>query len=83
MAQGSTAEVLDRAEKALEYGKSFYDLLSTALDQLTLGRAHLQQLLLPSTSGAKRRAQAAGVRAGGEGLHWLEQAVAGLRAAGT
>ena len=90
LAQGSTAEVLERAEYALDISLNAYNrgirdmgLLDIALDQLTLGRAHLQQRLLPSTSGAKRRAQAAGVRAGGEGLHWLEQAVAGLRAAGT
>ncbi|QTR53091.1 TIR domain-containing protein [Thiothrix unzii] len=84
LTQGSTAEVLERAEQTLEWvTRAGQDVLSAALDQLTLGRAHLQQLLLPSTSGAKRRAQAAGVRAGGEGLHWLDQAVAGLRAAGT
>ncbi len=58
----------------LECAKQQGWLLDIALDQLTLGRAHLQQLLLPSTSGRG---------AGGEGLHWLEQAVAGLRAAGT
>jgi tetratricopeptide (TPR) repeat protein len=83
LAQGSTAEVLERAEYALKLSMEHLGLLDVALDQLTLGRAHLQQLLLSSTSGAKRRAQAAGVRAGGEGLHWLDQAVAGLRAAGT
>ena len=83
LAQGSTEEVLERAEYALNIAQNgSAPLLTIALDQLTLGRAHLQQLFLPSTSGAKRRAQAAGVRAGGEGLHWLEQAVAGLRAAG-
>ncbi|MDD5393331.1 MAG: hypothetical protein PHE17_09955 [Thiothrix sp.] len=73
LAQGSTAEVLERAEYALKIAKDSGQLLSIALDQLILGRAHLQQRLLPSTSGRG---------AGGEGLHWLEQAVAGLRAAG-
>ncbi|QTR53600.1 hypothetical protein [Thiothrix unzii] len=71
---GSTAEVLERAEQTLEWAmRNRASLLDVCLQQLTLGRAHLQQLLLPSTSGR-------GV--GGEGLHWLDQAVAGLRAAG-
>ena len=75
LAQGSTAEVLERAEQTLEWAKQVrVSLLSIALDQLTLGRAHLQQRLLPSTFGRG---------AGGEGLHWLDQAVAGLRIAGT
>ncbi|MBJ6610688.1 MAG: hypothetical protein JG718_10045 [Candidatus Thiothrix moscowensis] len=73
LAQGSTAEVLERAEYSIEIAKQNRWLLDIALDQLTLGRAHLQQLLPPSTSGRG---------AGGEGLHWLDQAVAGLRAAG-
>ncbi|UOG92436.1 MAG: toll/interleukin-1 receptor domain-containing protein [Candidatus Thiothrix sulfatifontis] len=74
LAQGSTPEVLERAEYALNIAQNgSAPLLTIALDQLTLGRAHLQQRLLPSTSGRGD---------GGEGLHWLEQAVAGLRAAG-
>ena len=73
LTQGSTAEVLERAEYSIEIAKRNRWLLDIALDQLTLGRAHLQQRLLPSTSGRG---------AGGEGLHWLEQAVAGLRASG-
>ncbi|OQX14701.1 MAG: hypothetical protein BWK73_08800 [Thiothrix lacustris] len=74
LAQGSTAEVLERAEYALNIVlNGSKSLLDIALNQLTLGRAHLQQRLLPSTSGRG---------AGGEGLHWLDQAVAGLRAAG-
>jgi tetratricopeptide (TPR) repeat protein len=73
LAQGSTAEVLERYEQWVEWRQDGDPLLDIALDKLTLGCAHLQQLLLPSTSGRG---------AGGEGLHWLEQAVAGLRAAG-
>ncbi len=57
LAEGSTAEVLERAEYALKIAKDNGQLLSIALDQLTLGRAHLQQLLHPSTSG-----RGAGVR---------------------
>ncbi len=72
LAQGSTAEVLGRAKEMLD-GSAQDGLLEVALYQLILGRAHLQQILLPSTSGRG---------AGGEGLHWLDQAVAGLRAAG-
>ena len=73
----STA-ALERAEQTLEWAKQHLGLLDVALDQLTLGRAYLQQALedappnLP-LSGEKQ-AQAA---------NWLEQAVAGLRAAGT
>ncbi|MBU0655744.1 MAG: TIR domain-containing protein [Gammaproteobacteria bacterium] len=75
LAQGSTAEVLERAEQTLEWAmRNRASLLDVCLQQLTLGRAHLQQLLRPSTSGRG---------AGGEGLHWLDQAVAGLRAART
>lgn len=77
LAQGSTAEVLERAEYALALSEKYVGkglgLIDIGLDRLTLGRAHLQQLSLPSTSGRW---------AGGEGLHWLDQAVAGLRAAG-
>ncbi|UJS25458.1 toll/interleukin-1 receptor domain-containing protein [Thiothrix winogradskyi] len=74
LAQGSTEEVLERYEQWVEWRQDGDPLLDRSLEYLTLGRAHLQQLLLPSTSGRG---------AGGEGLHWLEQAVAGLRAAGT
>ncbi|MDD5393334.1 MAG: hypothetical protein PHE17_09970 [Thiothrix sp.] len=74
LVQHYTSDVLDRAEYALKIAEGQRNLLDIALNQLTLGRAHLQQRLLPSTSGRG---------AGGEGLHWLDQAVAGLRAAGT
>lgn len=73
LVQHHTSDVLDRAEYALKIAEGQRNLLDIALNQLTLGRAHLQQLLLPSTSERG---------AGGEGLHWLDQAVAGLRAAG-
>ena len=78
LAQGGTAEVLERAEQSLEWGtKGGLDLLSIALDQLTLGRAHLQQSVEKNppnlTLSGEKQEQAA---------HWLDQAVTGLRAAG-
>jgi tetratricopeptide (TPR) repeat protein len=73
--QGSTEQVLERAEYSIKIAKQNMWLQDIALNQLILGRAHLQQLLLPSTSGRG---------AGDEGIaaNWLEQAVMGLRAAG-
>lgn len=62
LAQGSTAEVLERAEYALEISTEQLGLLSVALDQLTLGRAHLQQAVEatppqpPLVSGGARAA---------------------------
>ena len=65
LAQGETKAVLERAEQTLEWAKQQGTLLlDIALNQLTLGRAHLQQ-------GNVEQA-----------ADWLEQAVAGLRAAG-
>jgi tetratricopeptide (TPR) repeat protein len=82
LAQGSTAEVLERAEQTLEWAKQYLGLLDVALDQLTLGRAHLQRAVeetpprLPlSGEGQERRSLS-------EAEGRLEQAVAGLRAAG-
>ncbi|MDX9987509.1 hypothetical protein [Thiothrix unzii] len=78
LAQGSTVEVLERAEYALKVVlNGSKNLLDIALNQLTLGRAHLQQTLLPPSPASRERGL------GGEGLQWLDQAVAGLRAAGT
>lgn len=73
LAQGNTAEVLERYEQWVEWRQDRDSLLDRSLEYLTLGRAHLQQRLLASSFGRG---------AGGEGLHWLEQAIAGLRAAG-
>ncbi|QTR49941.1 hypothetical protein [Candidatus Thiothrix anitrata] len=78
LAQGSTAEVLERAEQTLEWvTRARRDVLSAALDQLTLGRAHLQQAVeetppnLPLSGEEQEQA-----------THLLEQTVAGLREAG-
>lgn len=43
LAQGKVEEVLERAEYSLELSMGEGDLLSIALDQLTLGRAYYQQ----------------------------------------
>jgi len=79
LAQGSTAEVLERAEYSIEIAKQNKWLLDVALDQLTLGRAHLQGFLTPHPSplpqGAREQDQQ-------QAAYWLDQAVASLRAAG-
>jgi len=69
LVQGRSAEVLERAEYALEIsqnddGKGGMGLLDIALDQLTLGRVCSQQGNFPQATG------------------WLDQAVAGLRKSG-
>ena len=73
-----SATVFERAEKTLEWAKrNKASLLDVALQQLSFGRAHLQQALEDTPSNlplsSEKQAQAAS---------WLEQAVAGLRAAG-
>ncbi|MGD8587323.1 MAG: hypothetical protein PVG22_00690, partial [Chromatiales bacterium] len=70
-------EVLERAKYAWETSRAQLSLLSQALDQLTLARTHLQLAIHPSTSG--RRAEGVHIT---QAADWLEQAVAGLRAAG-
>jgi hypothetical protein len=80
LAQGSTAEVLDRAEQTIKYAKEgWYSLLDIALDQLTLGRTHLVGASLAGDSYEEDRLQGKLLQQAGE---WLGQAVAGLRAAG-
>ena len=78
-----SAAVLERAEQTLAWAKqNKLSLLTIALDQLTLGWAYLQQLLLPSTSGRGAGGEGLIPRSLSEAEGWLEQAVAGLRAAG-
>ena len=78
--QGSSAEVLERAEEWLNDWNTRYtvkSLLSFALLQLVLGRAHLLQVVeeippnLPFSGMAKKQSG-----------KWLDQAVTSLRAAG-
>jgi tetratricopeptide (TPR) repeat protein len=82
LAQGSTAEVLERAEEWLNDWNTRYTvkgLLDFALLQLTLGRAHLVGASPAGDSYEEDRLQGKLLQQAGE---WLEQAVAGLRAAG-
>jgi tetratricopeptide (TPR) repeat protein len=69
--QGRDAEVLERAAQTLLWGRTAYALLSTALDHLSLGRAHF---VAAQRGSAEDLAPAT--------LH-LQQAIDGLRRAGT
>jgi tetratricopeptide (TPR) repeat protein len=92
LGQGGTAEVLERAEQTLEWGEHGYSLLSKALDQLTLGRAHLQQAVEETPPNRPAVSTRRFAPLSGEGQEqarslsaaegWLDQAVAGLRASG-
>ncbi len=80
LAQGKTAEVLERSKYALNIVQNgSKNLQDIALNQLTLGRAHLQLAFPPSPTG--RRAGAEGHRQ--QAKERLNQAVDGLRKAGT
>jgi tetratricopeptide (TPR) repeat protein len=84
LVQGETAAVLERSESALEVAKRNGWLLGIALDQLSLGRAHLQQAVeeTPPSLPVSGEEQEHAARSLSEAKGWLEQAVAGLRAAG-
>jgi tetratricopeptide (TPR) repeat protein len=69
--QGQDDEVRTRAVQTLGWGRTQYPLLDTALDHLSLGRAHL---LAIQRGAASHLAQA---------TSHLQQAVDGLRRAGT
>ena len=75
------AAARDRATQTLEWGKGQYSLLDRALDTLTIGRAHLGLALAAASERsdkvADRRRNARTARA------YLDEAVEGLRAAGT
>ena len=80
-------EVLARANEWLHDWEIRYtvkSLLSFALIQLTLGRAHLQQAVeeTPPSLPLSGEGQAQAARSLSVAEGWLEQAVAGLRAAG-
>ncbi|WP_287600140.1 TIR domain-containing protein [Thiothrix sp.] len=77
-----SAAVLERYEQWVEWRQAGDSLLSRSLEYLIAGRAHLQQLLLPSTSGRGAGGEGLIPRSLSEAEGWLEQAVAGLRAAG-
>jgi tetratricopeptide (TPR) repeat protein len=69
--QNNYQEVMERAEKALELVTKVGDLLSIALDNLTLGRAWMI------------KAEKEGIRNFRRALDYLDRAVEGLREAGT
>jgi tetratricopeptide (TPR) repeat protein len=70
----ASREVLERARQTLEWvEKAKQDLLSAALDHLTLGRAHLGLVM-----AATEEDRAAGLAQAAE---WLDRAVDGLRRA--
>lgn len=85
LAQGKVAAVLERAKQTLAWVKQAkVDLLSIALDQLSLGQAHSLLAVQASASGSLQKSS--GSKATGhaqKALEFLEQAVTGLRAAGT
>ena len=71
-------EVLERTEQTLEWLKqNNSDVLTLALDQLTLGRAYFQQTLSQCHGGADDDCQALQ-----QAACWLDQAVTGLQEAG-
>jgi tetratricopeptide (TPR) repeat protein len=70
LSQGKYREVMERAEKALEIAKQYNDLLSIALDKLSLGEAYLLQALEQGTLDFTQAAI------------YLHHAVEGLRKAG-
>ncbi len=79
LAQGKTAKVLERATQTLEWAQQQGTLLlDIALDQLTLGRAHLQLAFLLSPAGRRTGDE----RHLQQAKNWLNQAVDGLRESG-
>ncbi|MCP5104339.1 MAG: TIR domain-containing protein, partial [bacterium] len=72
-AQGTTKDVIERAEKAIEIAKENRWLLDVALGKLTLGRAWMKQAL----TGAKEKSENFS-----RAMDFLRQAVEGLREAG-
>jgi len=79
--EGEIAAVLQRAEQSIKMAERNNWLLGTALDQLTLGQAYLQQAVTdsPAASADSTFSAQDSFRRAGE---WLEKAVAGLREAG-
>ncbi|XOF34341.1 MAG: hypothetical protein ACL93V_03325 [Candidatus Electrothrix sp. YB6] len=95
---GEYEEVRGRAAQTLEWAKQYLGLLDNALDQLSLGRAALQESIaqagLPAVSGpapdlaclalpdSTRASDSRGMETMHRAKDWLDQAVAGLRKAG-
>lgn len=78
LAEGKTGEVKKRAKQTLEWGsKGGYSLLDVALDKVSLGRAVLEKVKSEKEKGKSREQDLI------EAKGWLDEAVAGLRKAGT
>lgn len=80
LAQGNTEAVLERVEQWVKWRLDGDSLLGRSLEYLTLGRAHLVGASRAGDDVGENRVQGTRLQQAGE---WLEQAVAGLRAAGT
>ncbi|MCP5103156.1 MAG: hypothetical protein GY950_07250, partial [bacterium] len=70
LSQGKYTEVMERAEKAFEIAKRNGQILSIALDHLTLGRAWMTQSITENTDDFRRA------------MAYLDRAVTGLRKSG-
>jgi hypothetical protein len=79
LSQGQAAEARDRAAQTLRMARENGDLLSVALDTLTLGRAHLALAL---QSLANRASAVSASSDAHTGAITLDEAVEGLRASG-
>ncbi|MGA2091855.1 MAG: NACHT domain-containing protein [Sedimentisphaerales bacterium] len=78
LAEGKAGEVKDRATQTLEWAKKERGgLLTIANDKLSLGRAWLEELRIEKLEGRNRENCLA------EAKRWLDEAVDGLRKAGT
>jgi tetratricopeptide (TPR) repeat protein len=78
LSRGQVQEVLERAEHGIEIARRENWLLDIALDTLSLGRAHFLQALAEGVDHSTE------LRTGfTQALEYLNQAVAGLREAGT
>ncbi len=79
LSQGRAAEARDRAARTLEWARRHGSLLNIALDNLTLGHAHLALALQSLASGRSAETARADARAT---TARLDEAVEGLRASG-
>lgn len=78
LARGEELVVLERAKYALKFAETYHWPLGIALDQLSLGRAHLQLACSPNPQ--EERVQEVHWQ---QAADWLGQAVVSLREAGT
>jgi hypothetical protein len=79
LSRGRVAVARDRALQTLQWARTQNIVLDIALDTLTLGRAHLAQVLHSLASGASAESTRGDARAAAAGL---DEAVEGLHASG-